>query len=252
MLEPYLRTCDCGPGSRRKPGVHTSTARCCIAVAMALDAAGIRPAPARDRRRRRPHGAGCHRGGAHGQRRPPAAAPPGAPAGHPPRRHAPLRSPGTEHQRPGALGLQRRTDGRADQPDPRRRTHRLAVSLPFPDRLPGRTWSWDRTGRFPHPTRSKPSTSRSTAPTPPTPDAQPLVPGQAITLLEAMRGYTAGSAWINRDHEGGSIRPGARADLVLLDADPFAISSARLARRGGGTHPRRRGMRSSPGPRHRV
>ncbi len=40
-----------------------------------------------------------------------------------------------------------------------------------------------------------------------------------------MRAYTQGSAWINRDHEGGRIRPGARADLVLLDSDPFALAS---------------------------
>ena len=57
------------------------------------------------------------------------------------------------------------------------------------------------------------------------PEAEPLVADQAITLLQAMRAYTQGSAWINRDHEGGRIRPGARADLVLLDSDPFALAS---------------------------
>lgn len=58
---------------------------------------------------------------------------------------------------------------------------------------------------------------------PDAPDADPLVPHQAITLLEAMRGYTQGSAWVNRDQQGGRLSPGTRADLVLLDADPFAL-----------------------------
>lgn len=60
------------------------------------------------------------------------------------------------------------------------------------------------------------------------PEAQPLVPRQAITVMEAMRGYTQGSAWINRDLEGGTLRPGSRADIILLDADPFAMDSSDL------------------------
>lgn len=63
---------------------------------------------------------------------------------------------------------------------------------------------------------------------PTAPEFGPLVPEEAITVLEAMRGYTSGSAWINRDHQGGSLTPGTRADLVLLDADPFAIDSSKL------------------------
>ena len=60
------------------------------------------------------------------------------------------------------------------------------------------------------------------------PEAEPLVPAEAITLLEAMRAYTQGSAWINRDHEAGRLRPGSRADIALLDADPFTMDSADL------------------------
>lgn len=60
------------------------------------------------------------------------------------------------------------------------------------------------------------------------PGAEPLVPHQAITVMEAMRGYTQGSAWINRDLEGGTLRPGSRADIILLDADPFAMDSSDL------------------------
>ncbi|WP_411731973.1 amidohydrolase [Paeniglutamicibacter sp.] len=72
------------------------------------------------------------------------------------------------------------------------------------------------------------------------PGAEALVPRQAITLLEAMRGYTQGSAWINRDAEGGSLLPGSRADIILLDPDPFAVDTPELHAVGGGTHPRRR------------
>ncbi|MFL4480444.1 amidohydrolase [Paeniglutamicibacter sp. ORCA_105] len=60
------------------------------------------------------------------------------------------------------------------------------------------------------------------------PEAEPLVPHQAITLMETMRGYTQGSAWINRDIEGGTLRPGSRADIIMLDADPFAMDSSDL------------------------
>lgn len=60
------------------------------------------------------------------------------------------------------------------------------------------------------------------------PEIEPLVPSEAITVLEAMRGYTSGSAWINRDDQGGSLTEGTRADLVILDADPFAIDPTNL------------------------
>ncbi|PQZ85751.1 peptidase M38 family protein [Arthrobacter sp. MYb227] len=63
---------------------------------------------------------------------------------------------------------------------------------------------------------------------PEAPQVEPLVPAQAISVLEAMRAYTAGSAWINRDDQGGSLALGTRADLVMLDADPFTIDPADL------------------------
>lgn len=54
---------------------------------------------------------------------------------------------------------------------------------------------------------------------------QPFLPEQALTLETALAAYTSGSAWINgRDRldGGGVLRPGAPADLVVLDRDPFA------------------------------
>ncbi|HST82766.1 MAG TPA: amidohydrolase family protein, partial [Kineosporiaceae bacterium] len=35
------------------------------------------------------------------------------------------------------------------------------------------------------------------------------------------RGFTAGSAWVNHDPDGGTIRAGKRADLAILDRDIF-------------------------------
>jgi predicted amidohydrolase YtcJ len=56
-------------------------------------------------------------------------------------------------------------------------------------------------------------------------DAEPFLPGQAIDLETAYAAYSSGSAWINRRDEidgAGELVPGAAADLVVLDRDPFA------------------------------
>ena len=55
--------------------------------------------------------------------------------------------------------------------------------------------------------------------------AEPFLPGQAVDLETAYAAYTSGSAWINRRDEldgAGVLTPGAAADLVVLDRDPFA------------------------------
>jgi predicted amidohydrolase YtcJ len=47
---------------------------------------------------------------------------------------------------------------------------------------------------------------------------------QRLDLVTAMAAYTSGSAYVNhRDHDTGSIRPGYRADLVVLDPSPFHV-----------------------------
>ncbi|WP_395694143.1 amidohydrolase [Nocardioides sp.] len=65
-----------------------------------------------------------------------------------------------------------------------------------------------------------------------------LLPEQALGLATALAAYTSGSAWVNGRGPGdaqtaGVLRPGAVADLVVVDRDPFAgpaeeIGSARV------------------------
>ncbi|GIH77093.1 amidohydrolase [Planobispora longispora] len=63
------------------------------------------------------------------------------------------------------------------------------------------------------------------------PTAQtPFLPGQRLDLDTALTAYTAGSAWINHDDEAGAIAVGNRADLVVLDRDPFTEPQADIWR----------------------
>jgi len=55
-------------------------------------------------------------------------------------------------------------------------------------------------------------------------------PGQRITVEEAVRGYTIVPAKVyGRDHELGSITPGKRADLVVLEKDIYTIDPMEIA-----------------------
>ncbi|MFI5932276.1 amidohydrolase [Actinoplanes sp. NPDC051494] len=65
-------------------------------------------------------------------------------------------------------------------------------------------------------------------------DAPPFLPGQRIDPVTALRSYTRGSAFVNHRDDSGTLRPGHRADLVVLDRDPLAgpagaIGEARVA-----------------------
>jgi predicted amidohydrolase YtcJ len=51
---------------------------------------------------------------------------------------------------------------------------------------------------------------------------EPLGPEQALTPIQALTGFTAGSAYVNHAEENtGRLAPGMLADLVLLDRDPL-------------------------------
>jgi predicted amidohydrolase YtcJ len=52
--------------------------------------------------------------------------------------------------------------------------------------------------------------------------AGPFLPGQRLALGVALRAYTSGSAFVNHLDDTGTVRAGRRADLAVLDRDPFA------------------------------
>ncbi|MDY7108034.1 MAG: amidohydrolase [Planctomycetota bacterium] len=54
-----------------------------------------------------------------------------------------------------------------------------------------------------------------------TKDGQRFLPDETIGVEEALRAYTAGAAEALQLHEAGVLRPGAPADLVMFDTDPF-------------------------------
>jgi len=61
-------------------------------------------------------------------------------------------------------------------------------------------------------------------------EAEPFLPGQSLTLGEALAAYTSGSAYVNHlDDQTGTIEPGKLADLVVLDRDPFAHPTTEIA-----------------------
>jgi predicted amidohydrolase YtcJ len=53
------------------------------------------------------------------------------------------------------------------------------------------------------------------------PDADPLDASQRLDLATAMAAFTRGSAYVNHDDEAGVLAPGMRADLAVVDRDPF-------------------------------
>jgi hypothetical protein len=62
---------------------------------------------------------------------------------------------------------------------------------------------------------------------------QPIGAGQALTVEEAIRGYTidAARSFFAEDRLG-SIEPGKLADFVVFESDPFAGSPAGIADTG--------------------
>jgi predicted amidohydrolase YtcJ len=53
-------------------------------------------------------------------------------------------------------------------------------------------------------------------------DAEALGPDQRIDLGAAIGAFSRGSAYLNHDDEAGSLTVGSRADLAVLDRNPFA------------------------------
>ena len=137
-----------------------------------------------------------------------------------------------DREHAGAVGRARAADGRPDDPVPRAGAGRPAV----PVRRPAAGWRPAGGGQRLAGEQRQPAGGdpRRGEPDPALPEAgepegEPLLPGQALTLAEAMAAYTAGSAYVNHLDETGAIEPGYLADLVILDRDPFAGPPAEIA-----------------------
>ena len=54
-------------------------------------------------------------------------------------------------------------------------------------------------------------------------------PGEALTVMEALQGYTLNGAWLSFEEDAkGSIEPGKLADFVVLDRDMLEIDPAHI------------------------
>ena len=60
-------------------------------------------------------------------------------------------------------------------------------------------------------------------------DGQPWMPHERLTVEQALSAYTSGVAQQAGHQQGGMIRPGGRADLVLLAQDPRAVDPMTIA-----------------------
>jgi predicted amidohydrolase YtcJ len=60
-------------------------------------------------------------------------------------------------------------------------------------------------------------------------DNAPFLPEQALPLQVALAAFTAGSAYVNHDEDGGSLAVGQRADLAVIDRNLFAVPSGHVA-----------------------
>jgi predicted amidohydrolase YtcJ len=60
-------------------------------------------------------------------------------------------------------------------------------------------------------------------------DVEPLLPKESLTLEQAFAAYTRGSAYVNHLDDTGLLAAGMRADLALLDRDPFAGAREEVA-----------------------
>jgi predicted amidohydrolase YtcJ len=63
-----------------------------------------------------------------------------------------------------------------------------------------------------------------------TPDGHMIGPKERVSVIEALWLYTQGAAWAcGLESEVGSITPGKRADLVVLEADPRRVPATEIA-----------------------
>jgi predicted amidohydrolase YtcJ len=59
-------------------------------------------------------------------------------------------------------------------------------------------------------------------------DSHALDASQRIDLADAVEAFAGGAAYVNHDDDAGSIEDGKRADLVVLDRNPFAGAASEI------------------------
>jgi predicted amidohydrolase YtcJ len=59
-------------------------------------------------------------------------------------------------------------------------------------------------------------------------DGAAFLPEQRLSLATALAAFTAGSAHINSDDDAGSLQPGRRADLAVVDRNLFGVPDGRV------------------------
>jgi len=57
----------------------------------------------------------------------------------------------------------------------------------------------------------------------------PWMPEERLTVEQALAAYTSGVAYQSGDDRAGTLRPGARADIVLLDRDPRSVTPLEIS-----------------------
>ena len=204
----------------------------------------------RDRRPGGARGARRRRGRPVGQRTDRRPAPHRPHPGHPSGRHRRASRDSTSSPTPSRSGPPTRPpDGRADDPVPRPAASHAGSTRSSHSCGPAHDWRWARTGASRPPTRCSRSRSRSTGSTAARRTLRPpFLPEERLTLDEAVRAFTIGSAYVNHlDDATGSISVGKLADLIVLDRDLFDRGAGR-DRRGTGRRHVRRGRAGVRGP----
>jgi len=55
-------------------------------------------------------------------------------------------------------------------------------------------------------------------------------PAERLSLEQALRAFTAGSAFVNHLDETGTLEEGKLADITVLDRDPFDLPPEEIGR----------------------